>query len=117
MAPFYKIVCDTLGWKVDTALMQKLQEQNQKSIQSHDEKAEEVLKNAGETEYSDTLIAKAHYLAKIGEKEVAVQAFELAIEKTAPVGVRIDLYFAVIRIGFFHQDPQMIHQYIEKVKE
>jgi 26S proteasome regulatory subunit N7 len=116
MGPFYKFLSGYLGWEVDVALLKELEEKNRAAVVVFDEKAEDALQNAGETEYSDALIAKAHYVAKIGEKDVAVQAYDFAIEKTAPIGVKIDLHFAIIRIGFFHRDSQLVHQYIEKVK-
>lgn len=38
------------------------------------------------------------------------------MEKTAPLGLRIDICFALIRIGFFHRDNQIIQSSIDKVK-
>jgi 26S proteasome regulatory subunit N7 len=68
MTPFYLYICKNLGWKVDQGLVDRLESKNAAVLKSMDEKSEDALKNLGETEYSDSLIQKANYLARIGEK-------------------------------------------------
>lgn len=116
MEPFYVHVCDTLKIKIDSKLQAALAAKNADKLKAFDEKTEDALKNLGETEYSDALIAKAHYLCGIGARDQAVSAYELAFEKTAPTGHKIDILFSIIRIGFFFQDDALIHKYIEQVK-
>ncbi len=43
-------------------------------------------------------------------------AYRVAYDKTGPLGTRIDLTFAVIRIGFFFKDDDVISRHIEKAK-
>ncbi|KAJ3035606.1 hypothetical protein HDV00_003632 [Rhizophlyctis rosea] len=62
------------------------------------------------------LIAKAQYLSQIEDKEKAVSAYRVAFDKTGPLGHRIDLVFASIRIGFFFRDNNLISRNIEKAK-
>lgn len=117
MAPYYSHVCKTLGWPVDAGVLKSYEAKNAKVLKEMDEKSEDALKNLGETEYSDSLIAKALYLAEIGEKEKAIEAYEFAFSKTAPIGHRIDILFTCIRIGYFHQDNSIVQTYIERVEE
>ena len=123
MAPFYEHVCQKLGWMVDDKLLGGLKSKNEAVLAEMESKIKDSLENLGETEYSDALTTKATYLARIGEKvlerltqQVAVEAFDLAFEKTASLGHKIDILFAVIRIGFFHNDYHLITSYIEKVE-
>lgn len=53
--------------------------------------------NLGETEVRDALLAKAEYLASIGDKDAAVAAFTQTEEKTAGGGNKLDLIFSQIR--------------------
>ena len=115
MAPYYSIVCQKLGWVVDDKLLSMLKAKNEATLTEMDAKIKDALENLGETEYSDALTAKAQYLAQIGELDTAVTALDLAFEKTASVGHKIDILFSVIRVGFFHGNYDLITNYIEKV--
>lgn len=116
MAPFYKLVAAELKWSVDASLLKTLTEANELKLKQLDEKIADAEANLGETEITDSLIAKAEYLAKIGEKELALAAFKIAFEKTGPLGTRIDLVFSNIRIGFFFNDNELISRHIEKAR-
>jgi 26S proteasome regulatory subunit N7 len=49
-------------------------------------------------------------------QDKAISAFRVAYEKTVPLGSRIDIVFAQIRIGFMFKDMDIITRNIEKVK-
>ncbi|KND05068.1 proteasome regulatory particle lid subunit RPN7 [Spizellomyces punctatus DAOM BR117] len=116
MAPYYKLFCEEFGFPIDNGLLSQMQTANEEELKRLDEKLEDAEKNLGETDISDALIAKAQYLAKIGDKEKALSAYRVAFEKTGPLGHRIDLVFAKIRIGFFFRDNELISRNIEKAK-
>ncbi|KNE56680.1 hypothetical protein AMAG_02463 [Allomyces macrogynus ATCC 38327] len=116
MAPFYVHLCDECHVSVDQALLSKLETVNQEELATLDAKLADAEKNAGETEISDALIAKAEYLAKIGEKDKAISAFRVAFEKVVGAGAKIDLVFAMIRIGLFFNDRTLILHQLEKAK-
>jgi 26S proteasome regulatory subunit N7 len=119
----------------DPELLARLQAKNVEQLAKLDATLVDAEKNLGETEISDALKAKALYLAKIGEKvsaaggagrytadrgmhgqELAVEAHEAALAKTAGLGSRIDIRLALIRIGFFHGLHEVISSNIDKAQ-
>jgi 26S proteasome regulatory subunit N7 len=68
MAPFYEQVCVDLKLKKDETLVSSLKTANQQQLLKLEEKLKDAEQNLGETDISDALIAKAQYLAKIGDK-------------------------------------------------
>ncbi|KAL8286307.1 hypothetical protein RQP46_004795 [Phenoliferia psychrophenolica] len=101
---------------VDPLLLPKLQAKNTEELKKLEEKLEDAQKNLGETEISDALKAKAQYLARIGNKDDALKAHEVSLEKSAGLGSRIDIRLAMIRVGFFHNDHTVISENIEKAQ-
>lgn len=71
-------------------------------------------KNEGETEISDALKARANFLTRIGEKDKAIEAQKLALEKTTGVGGKIDIILTLVRIGFFWADNDLTVWGLEK---
>ncbi|CAG8433839.1 9602_t:CDS:2 [Ambispora gerdemannii] len=116
MAPFYQIVTDELKIPLDKQLLTKYQEANKEELQKLDERLEDAEQNLGETEISDALLAKANFYAKIGDKENALAAYRVALDKTAGLGSRIDIIFSFVRIGFFFNDNDLISRNIERAK-
>ncbi|KAI9352789.1 26S proteasome subunit RPN7-domain-containing protein [Obelidium mucronatum] len=116
MAPFYAALCAQFGWPRDAPLAAAAAAANAAELARLDAAAADAAANLGATDVSDALAAKAAYLARIGEKDKAVAAHKLALEKTGPLGARIDLVFAQIRIGFFHNDLDLINKNIEKAR-
>ena len=116
MAPFYRSFCQEFNLTVEDALVKTLEEKNTTTLKTLQDRLVDAEQNLGETEISDALIAKAHYLARIGDKNEALMAYRVALEKTVPIGSRIDLTFAMIRVGFFFKDRDVIVRNTEKVK-
>jgi len=89
MAPYYQQICEELGWKIDTALLEKMQKgwepcllifstfcdlffffplANAEQLKKFADQLEDAEVNAGETEIREALFARAEYLSKIGDK-------------------------------------------------
>lgn len=68
MAPYYVYFCAETGVQQDVVLLAKMIESNAAELKKFDDKLLDAEQNLGETEVSETLIAKAHHLASIGEK-------------------------------------------------
>jgi 26S proteasome regulatory subunit N7 len=68
MAPYYKLVASKCGLEEDAALLAKLEEANKKEFETLEERLKAAEESEGETEIGEALRARAHYLARIGEK-------------------------------------------------
>lgn len=116
MAPFYVWMCPQLKWSPDASFLKGLEDKNAAELKRLDEKIVDAETNLGETDVSNALIEKAQYLAKIGDKEKALSAYRVAFDKTGPLGQRIDIVFAILRIGFFFDDGDLVFRNIDKAK-
>merc|ERR1739844_883493 len=114
MAPFYRSVCKELKWKEDSKLWTDMTAENDAEIKVLDEKIADAEKNLGESEHRETLLAKAEFLTKIGEKDAAVEAIRKTMEKTVGLGNRMDLIFHNIRIGLFWMDHSLVKANLDK---
>jgi len=70
----------------------------------------------GDSEIRDALLSKADYLANIGEKKAALQAYEETEPKTVGIGRRIDLVLAIIRLALAHRDLKLAKAQIAKAR-
>ncbi|VDM04929.1 unnamed protein product [Schistocephalus solidus] len=75
MTPYYKHVCKQLHLNVDQALVDQMQAANVEKLKELDEKIKNAEKNEGETEIRESMLAKAHYLSKIGNKVLCLSRF------------------------------------------
>jgi len=74
-------------------------------------------KNAGDIEVRDALLAKADYLANIGEKTLAIEAYQKTLEKAVGSGRRIDIMFSLMRVALLWNDTKLMKEYIKKTKD
>ena len=116
MAPFYSLACSLLKWTLDGKFLKGLEDANSLELKKLNEKILDAETNLGETDVSNALIEKAQYLARIGDKEKALSAYRVAFDKTGPLGARIDIVFAILRIGFFFDDDDLVFRNIDKAK-
>jgi len=116
MYPYYKHLCSTFNWSVDEALAESMQKSNVEELAKIEEKIADAKKNHGDTEIRNALQAKVDFHTRIGHKEEALKAFTETETKIVGSGSRIDMMFAVIRLGFFHSDSEIIRTYIAKAK-
>ena len=68
MAPYYEDLGKEHGWKADAALLQKMKSANEAQLKKLDAAIEDAEKNLGESEIRETMLSKAEYLCKIGDK-------------------------------------------------
>ncbi|KII89170.1 hypothetical protein PLICRDRAFT_698276 [Plicaturopsis crispa FD-325 SS-3] len=117
MAPYYRIVTTSSALAPDAALLESMEKANKEELDKLEERLKEAEKTEGESEISDALKAKANYLTRIGDKERAVEAQQLALEKTPGLGSRIDIVLTLVRIGFFFGDNQLLTTNLSKADE
>ncbi|RUS89116.1 hypothetical protein EGW08_003124 [Elysia chlorotica] len=116
MAPFYEEVAQELGWKKDEALLSSMKAANTEKLKQLDEAIEDAEKNLGETEIRDSMLTKAEYLCRIGDKASALTEFRKTYDKTVALGYRLDIVFHLIRMGLFYNDHDLITKNIEKAQ-
>ncbi|KAF8490455.1 26S proteasome, regulatory subunit Rpn7 [Russula emetica] len=117
MAPYYRLVVAANVLPLDQSLLDKLENDNITELERLDKVLKEAEETEGESDIADALRAKASYLTRIGEKEKAIEAQQLALEKTAGLGSRIDIVLTLVRIGFFFDDNQLISTNLTKADE
>ena len=82
---------------MDSSKVSAMREKNEAKLKEFEAKLEDAQTNAGEQEIRDVLLARAEYLAKLGDREGATKAFEATEAKTSGVGNKMDLVFSQIR--------------------
>ncbi|CCL98764.1 uncharacterized protein FIBRA_00769 [Fibroporia radiculosa] len=117
MAPYYRIVTGAGALPLDQSLLDSLEAANKDELEKLEHRLEEAKKTEGESDIADALQARANYLTKIGDKDKAIEAQKLALEKTAGMGSRIDIVLTLVRIGFFFGDFDMIKKHLGEAEE
>lgn len=91
----------------------QVEEENDAKIKVLDAKIKDTEENLGESEVREALLAKANFYHDIGDKENALAAYKLTTTKTVAIGLKLDIVFSVLRIGFCFGDNDLIHRYLE----
>jgi 26S proteasome regulatory subunit N7 len=65
----------------------------------------------------DLQLKRAHYLTRIGDKEAALSALRRVYDSTTLSGVRFEILFELVRIGFFFCDSELTSTSIERAQK
>jgi 26S proteasome regulatory subunit N7 len=104
MAPGYEAVCLELGVAPDGAQLERMRAANAARLEALDAAVKDAEENLGEVEVRDALHAKADYLADIGDREGAGEAYAATEAKTAGAGLKMDLAFSLLRLDMSRGD-------------
>jgi|EP00927_Polykrikos_kofoidii_P050482 26S proteasome regulatory subunit N7 len=117
MLPYYETyLCPGVFGVADEALKAELKKQNEEELAKLEEKIKDAKENLGDTEIRDALSEKAEFYNKIGDKASAIEAYEVAYEKTLGVGGRLDNILTLIRIALFFDDKEFAKKQIDRAK-
>ncbi|RMD43376.1 hypothetical protein DV735_g1692, partial [Chaetothyriales sp. CBS 134920] len=58
--------------------------------------------------------ALADFWARVGDKDKAINAFESVFEKSGPLGTKIDIVLAIIRLGLFFNDKAFVKKQVDR---
>jgi len=116
MAPFYKLVCEQLGWPVDAAKLSAMEAANAAKLTELTDTVKNNEENEGESEVRLAHLARANFLMRIGEKEKAITAMEETLTKTVALGPKLDLMLSQLRICFFFHDMALTKTKLEQAK-
>ncbi|ANB14970.1 proteasome regulatory particle lid subunit RPN7 [Sugiyamaella lignohabitans] len=100
----------------DEQLYQQLKADNEKEIESIKDKIKEAEAEEEELSIIEGWVKLGNYYAKIGDREEAIKTLRRAYDLTASSGVKIDICFTIIRIGFFFDDKPFIGAELDAVK-
>lgn len=114
MAPFYKHVCSQHGWNLDQNLLKEMETKNSEELKKLEAVIEDANENLGESEIREAHLDKAEYLCTIGEKDAAITAYRVATDKTVSLGHKLDIVFALIRLGMFFGDNDIVTRNLAK---
>ncbi|KAK4463839.1 26S proteasome subunit RPN7-domain-containing protein [Cladorrhinum samala] len=103
-----------LAW--DEALYQQLQADNEKELEEFQKEEDEAVEKAGDTEIQAARGKRADFWARVGDKEKAIAAYEDVFENTGVLGTKIDLVLAIIRMGLFYGDKQLVKKQVTRAK-
>lgn len=117
MAPWYEAICDELGWNLDQALLTQLKTNNEEDFHNLDENIEEAETRGCVIDLKEAILAKAHYLLNIGDKDNAIKVLAQAYYRTMALGYKLDNVFTCIRTGFFFMDHDLIRRNLERAEE
>ncbi|KIV95683.1 hypothetical protein PV10_03307 [Exophiala mesophila] len=101
-----------LPW--DESLYEQLKADNDKELEGFQKEEEEAEEKAGETEVQAARSKRADFWARVGDKDKAIAAYEKVFDKTGPLGTKIDLVLAIIRIGLFFNDKLFVKKQVER---
>ncbi|KAL3479920.1 26S proteasome subunit RPN7-domain-containing protein [Aspergillus californicus] len=101
----------------DENLYQSLLEDNRKELADFQKEEDEAEEAAGETEVQAAQGKRAEFWARVGDKDKAIESNETLLEKTTFLGSKIDLVFAMIRIGLFFGDTLYVKKNIERAEK
>jgi len=118
MGPYYRIITSASSLlPLDQSLLDSMEKDNAEELKKLDDRLAEAEKIEGESEISDALKARANYLTRIGDKDRALEAQNLALEKTPGLGSRIDIVLTIVRIGFFFNDNNLVTSNMTKAEK
>lgn len=116
MLPYYQYLVEQFKWDVDQGLVDKLKASNDETLKALDDKVKDAEENLGESEIRESLLARADFLCRIGDKERSLSAYRKTFDKTVALGQKLDIIFTLIRVGLFWKDDSIITRNIEKAK-
>eukprot|EP01031_Cornospumella_fuschlensis_P036173 gene36172-43871_t len=99
MAPLYSNLAEKFSWIADTEFLEPLRTKNKEELESIENKIEDAVKNAGDTDVIDGYFAKAKYQISIGDFAAADASFDFILSKPKTVtGKKIDAYMERAKI-------------------
>jgi len=118
MGPYYRIITSASSLlPLDQSLLDSMEKDNTEELKKLDDRLAEAEKIEGESEISDALKARANHFTRIGDKDRALEAQNLALEKTPGLGSRIDIVLTIVRIGFFFNDNDLVTSNMAKAEK
>lgn len=118
MLPLYNVLSDKYFWSLDEDLVASFREKNSKELLDLDEKIEDAVTNAGDTEVLELLFSKARFFSRIGDWEASWEAYDEILKKDkTSTGKKIDATMEKAKIAMFNLDTTKLKDCISEAKK
>ncbi|KAL8275629.1 hypothetical protein Esti_000580 [Eimeria stiedai] len=117
MAPLYRKAVEEFGWTLDEEKVKRMEAKHAEELKAIEAKLADAQENYGDTEVRDSLMAKAQLFCRIGDVPAAVEAYNVAYQKTVGIGSRLDITLTLLRIGFVYNDRDLLKKSLQTAKE
>ena len=121
MVPYYEFLLadEAIARRVPRkdALIASLKQKNDAELARLQNAESQAEASEGEVELHTVLKQRALYLAQIGDKDAALAAIQVALDKAAGLGSKIDLSLLKIRLGLFFGDTDLTQESIAQASE
>uniref|UniRef100_A0A1J3ILZ5 26S proteasome regulatory subunit RPN7 n=1 Tax=Noccaea caerulescens TaxID=107243 RepID=A0A1J3ILZ5_NOCCA len=117
MAPLYETLAASSVLHLDPNLLDSMRACNNEELTKLDEKIRDAEENLVESEVREAHLAKALYFIKISDKVKALDQLKLTESKTVALGLKMDLVFYTLQLGFFYMDFDLISKSIDKANK
>ncbi|XP_022923807.1 26S proteasome non-ATPase regulatory subunit 6 homolog [Cucurbita maxima] len=116
MAPLYETLTGSSLLDLDRSVLDSMRAKNEEELKKLDEKIADAEENLGESEVREAHLAKSLFFIRIGDKDRALEQLKVTESKTVAVGLKMDLVFHTLQLGFFYMDFDLISKSIDKAK-
>ncbi|KAG8532906.1 uncharacterized protein KY384_002784 [Bacidia gigantensis] len=106
----------TFDYPWDEAFYEKLKKENEEELEAIQKEEEEAVEKAGDSEVLAAKGKRAEFFARVGDKEKAIAAYEKQFEETGPLGTKIDLVLAMVRLHMFFNDRLGVKKNVDRAK-
>uniref|UniRef100_A0A9I9CEC4 26S proteasome regulatory subunit RPN7 n=4 Tax=Cucumis melo TaxID=3656 RepID=A0A9I9CEC4_CUCME len=116
MSPLYETLTGSSLLDLDRSVLDSMRAKNEEELKKLDEKIADAEENLGESEVREAHLAKSLFFIRIGDKDRALEQLKVTESKTVAVGLKMDLVFHTLQLGFFYMDFDLISKSIDKAK-
>merc|ERR1711998_526730 len=118
MSGFYKVAAEMWDEELSAEMVRELEQRNEAEMKEIEAKISDAQENLGDVEIREGHLAKADFLARIGDKEKALSVYEetLKQDKTS-LPQKLDVQFCKMRLALAMNDTALLKNCITKAKE
>ncbi|KAL9060596.1 MAG: hypothetical protein Q9162_000547 [Coniocarpon cinnabarinum] len=88
--------------------------ENKKELEAIQKEETDAEEKAGDSEIQAARAKRAEFYARVCDKDAALDSFEKLFDKTGILGTKIDIVFAIIRIGMFFGDKILVKKNVAR---
>ncbi|KAF6000824.1 26S proteasome non-ATPase regulatory subunit 6 [Cyanidiococcus yangmingshanensis] len=94
-----------------------LRERIAAQVDEYQRQIAEAREHEGETEVREALVARSAFWARTGDVARATRSYEAAFQETVAVGPKLDICFALFRLGLAMEDRRLMRRELARARE